>query len=59
MVNGAVDALVDDEMVEAWFSIHAHSLDEVSEHALANVALWFPIIGVAANDQSIGVLNYQ
>ena len=56
-INSAGDAIVSDEMVEAWFSIHALLLDEVSEHALADVALWFPIIGVAANDRSIGVLS--
>ena len=52
-----MDAVVNDEMVETWFSAHAHSLDEVSEDALAAVALWFPVIGVPANDRSIGVLS--
>ena len=52
-----MDAVVNDEMVETWFSAHARSLDDVSEDALADVALWFPIVGVPANDRSIGVLS--
>lgn len=56
-MRGTVDAVVNDEMVETWFSTHASSLDEVSEKALADVALWFPIIGITANDRLIGVLS--
>ncbi len=29
-----------------------------SEQALTEVALWLPVIGVAANDRLIGVLRY-
>lgn len=54
----AVNAVVvNDELVEAWFSTHRGALDELSEPALADVALWFPIIGVPANDRTIGMLN--
>lgn len=53
---GSVDALVNDEMVEAWLWKHPGSLDEVSEDDLAAVVMWFPIIGVAVNDRSTGVL---
>ena len=51
-----MDAVVNDEMVEAWFSRHRGLVDELSEVALSKVAAWFPIIGVAANDGSIGAL---
>ncbi len=51
-----MDAVVSDEMVEAWFAAHRNALDGASEHALADVALWFPMIGIAANDRSIGIL---
>ena len=50
--------VTDDEMVEAWFLRHRGTIDELSEQALADVAPWFPIIGVAVNDRSIGVLSY-
>ena len=50
--------VTDDEMVEAWFLRHRGTMNELSEQALADVAPWFPIIGVAANDRLIGVLSY-
>ena len=50
---------VNDEMLEAWFSNHRGSLDELSEQDLTDVALWFPLIGVPANDGLIGALHYR
>lgn len=52
-----MDTVVSDEMLEAWFAAHANALSDTPEHALADVALWFPMIGIAANDRSIGVLH--
>lgn len=49
--------IVDDEMLEAWFLRHCGALNGLSEQALAEVAPWFPIIGVAANDGLIGTLD--
>lgn len=58
IVRHFVDPVVNDEMVEAWFSRHGGSVDELSEQALADIAPWLPIIAVAANDRSIGVLDF-
>ena len=48
-----VPAVIDDDVLEAWFLRHRGSLDEVSEAAFAEVAPWLPIIGIAANDRSV------
>lgn len=45
---------VDDAMVEAWFSRQAGPCSELSEALLADVAQWFPVIGVIANDNALG-----
>ena len=60
MLRSVAEAPVvtDDEMVEAWFLRHRGTMNELSEQALADVAPWFPIIGIAANDRSTGVLSY-
>lgn len=52
-----MDALVSDEMVEDWFSSHAKTLTQTSEIALAKIAPWIPIIGVAANEGTIGTID--
>ena len=52
-----MDAVVNDEMVEAWFSRHGAAAEQLSEAALAEIAPWFPIISVAANDRSLGVVD--
>ena len=52
-----VDALgVDDDAVEAWFSANKTTCQELSEEALAEIALWFPVIRVPVNDNKIGAL---
>ena len=56
IVRRFMDAMVNDEMVEAWFSDHRDALSGLSEQALADIVPWLPIIGVAANDGSMGAL---
>ena len=50
-----MDAVINDEMVEAWFLRHPSLAYKLSEAALSDVEQWFPVIGVPANDGSIGL----
>lgn len=59
MVGRFMDDAVSDEMIEAWFSTHRGMLCELSELAWSDIAPWIPIIGLAANDRSIGLLDDQ
>ncbi len=51
--------VVDDDAVEAWFYANKTTCQELSEEALAEVALWFPVIGVPVNDNNIGALRIR
>lgn len=59
MVRHFVNPVVKDELVEAWFSRHRDLIEELPEQALAEIAPWLPIIGMAANEGSIGILAHQ
>ena len=47
---------VTDEMLEVWFQNRRPA--ELGLEAVADVALWFPVIGLIANDRAAGTISF-
>lgn len=48
-----VPPIVTDEMIEEWLARHPGGLDNLTPAELEDVADWFPIVSVGANDHAI------